>query len=255
MCMTIEHIKITHPLFELSQKQELAVRPFDQSEVHTFRKESGSLGSNPGGWYRDLSNDQRWYLKFYQEEDRTRMEHWADRCYQQAGLCVPQSSLFFCEEATLSFGSKEIQGSLPIPIETLQRHPDVRAGFLMDVYLNNWDVIGEFLDNMLFGTDGRIYRLDQGGCGPFRALRGMKPFRLSVQQEVNDMRNPTFDAGKIFQDITKEEIEAQSRHLLQILTDEFLIGTIRSLGFSVEIETLLEMTCLQRRDSLSSLIP
>ena len=66
----------------------------------------------------------------------------------------------------------------------MSKHPDVRAGFLADAWLANWDVVGLAADNIVTGPGKKAYRIDVGGSLIFRAQGKGKPFPPEVSETL-----------------------------------------------------------------------
>lgn len=64
----------------------------------------------------------------------------------------------------------------------------MQSGFAVDAWLGNWDVIGQSLDNLQVGEDGKAHRVDAGGSLEYRAQGEKKPFGTKVE-EIDTLRD------------------------------------------------------------------
>lgn len=191
-------------------------------------KISGPLGSVQGGWYKDTDNDTEYYIKFYKKEITAKLEYLANLVYLKLGVHVPEKRLDI-QDGHLAVISKKIGKGKRATKEEQRGHPDLVGGFVADAFLNNWDVVGEFFDNIVKDETGHLYRVDNGGIGPVRANEGRKNFAKNEIPELEDMRNPKFQAGFVFGEITSADIKVQSQILVEIITEQFLRDTILGL--------------------------
>ena len=122
------------------------------------------MGSMPGGVAVSKSNGKRYYVKRYKNQEQVRNEKVANAFYQAAGVRVP--------EVTYVVEDGQIVGVASVMIDGLTEGGNPRgvgAGFIMDSWLANWDVVGMDGDNLLTDSDGNAVRVDQGGALTTRA--------------------------------------------------------------------------------------
>jgi hypothetical protein len=144
------------------------------------KKLSGAKGGNEGGFY-ESKNGEQYYVKFYKDPDRVHTEHIANAIYNQLGLFAPQSGLLPHGgkegPGKLAYASKvmDLKGTLGEIGLTKSVAQEVLKGFVADVFLSNWDVVGANKDNIVIGADGKVIRIDNGSAIHFRALGEKKP--------------------------------------------------------------------------------
>lgn len=196
-----------------------------------LKKISGPLGSTEGGWYQDSETDVFYYVKFYKNETTAQLEYFANLVYQKLGVFVPEKTLDPID-GRLAVVSKKIGEGVRATKEEQQDHPDLVRGFVADAYLNNWDVVGEFFDNIVKDEAGHLYRVDNGGTGPVRANEGRKHFSVDAIPEIDDMRNRKFQAGYVFGNVTNEMIASQAQQFLAQVSEAFITDAIAGLDLA-----------------------
>ena len=246
---------------ELELDQGLKMTTVEQQEAQDLKvvaketrdgilaKISEQLGSNEGGWYENKETKERYYVKFYKNSDQARVEFIANAIYKKLGVHAVHSQLFEMN-GKLAIASEAIQQSVSVTKEEMQENADVKKGFVADAYLANWDVVGLVYDNIVKGSDGRAYRIDNGGSLIFRAQGGLKEFSADHIAEFKTMRHPNYPAGQVFRDITPKDIEAQSRHLVDSLSDETIEQIISDSGLQGDAAETIRDGLKGRRDWL-----
>lgn len=199
-----------------------------------LEKISERLGSNPGGWYEHQETHEKYYVKYYDKPDRARVEFIANAIYAQLGVPAAKSELFETDDGRLAIAAKEIPGTEAASGEKMRASEDVRSGFLADAYLANWDVVGLVNDNIVQGADGRMHRIDNGGALVYRAQGGLKNFSGSEIPELQTMLNPEYSAGKVFSELSQEEMREQAQLLVNKIDDAFIDQLIDQAGLSGE---------------------
>ena len=185
-----------------------------------LEKISGQKGSNEGGLFKDKHLETLHYVKWPNSEARAKLEALTALLYSYAEIPVPSVR-------TIKFQDKDavmsdwIDEAGPMTFEDMQKHPDVRAGFAVDAWLANWDVVGLQADNVVSGPGGKAYRIDVGGSLLFRAQGKGREFPAFVQ-EIETMRNPSISkqAGKVFGDLSSEEMAASAERVAAITDDQ-----------------------------------
>lgn len=197
--------------------------------VDTLKKVSERLGSNDGGWYEDSETGKKYYIKFYQNPDQARIEFVANAIYKKLGIKAVDSELLEFEQK-LAIASGEIPGAQSATKEEQQGSTDVRSGFIADAFLANWDVIGLVFDNVVKDENGNMYRIDNGGSLVFRAQGGDKEYSGSEIPELKNMLNPNYNAGKVFEGLTDEEMKRQATHLVNTLRESDIDEILEKSG-------------------------
>ena len=181
---------------------------------------SGKKGSNEGGLFKDKHLDSLHYIKWPNSETRAKMEALTALMYSHAEIPVPSVRVikFQDKDAVMS---DWIDDAAPMSFEEMSKHPDVRAGFLADAWLANWDVVGLAADNIVTGPGKKAYRIDVGGSMLFRVQGKGKPFPAEVS-EIETLRSPTIapQASKVFDDLTSAELVARAERIAAITDDQ-----------------------------------
>ena len=199
-----------------------------------------------------------------------------DRDYELAGIAVPNTELV------------KYKGSASTKSEWLPNagevsdwdHPDITNGFLVDVMLNNWDVIGMNNDNVI-SSEGKVYRVDNGGSLHFSSAGGntkMKGFHKSEWYKpsgsdftsanpegfteedfpylptIAAMQNPAYPAGKVFGNMSTEQYKGAAKALLNLsngkikrLVNESAVAADDRKGYEAD---KMVQTLIDRRDSI-----
>lgn len=169
-------------------------------ELKQFQQESGPMGSNPGGLYRDPEG-QQWYVKNPQTLDHARNEKLATELYKLAG--VPVADLRLTElNGKPAVASPIIEGSplRDIPDGLYGDTAHLRDHLPADAWLANYDAIGTGKDNVIVDFDWKAHRIDMGGALRYRAQGKPKADWGPVVKEFETMRDPKInaDAADVF---------------------------------------------------------
>ncbi len=191
---------------------------------------SGREGSNDGGWFTNES-DERFYVKFYPNTDRSRIEAIANEIYREVGLHVPETVVTEVD-GKVAFVSKEIKGLKTLSPSEMSNEQEVLSGFVVDAFLGNRDVGGSAFDNIMKSPDGHCWRVDNGGSLIFRARGEKKDFPSDSIIELDSMRNPMYPAGMVFENVSDDEMKSQAKMLVEKLTDERIIQIVDSSGLT-----------------------
>lgn len=136
-------------------------------------------GSNEGGFYKGSDGVDR-YVKLYDEEGKAECEHLANAVYRDLGLVAPESVLFE-HKGKVAFASVILPNAKTLRDvgHSAERSKKILEGFVADVLVGNWDVVGVGNnggdDNVVFLPDGRVARIDNGGSFLMKGLDGRKP--------------------------------------------------------------------------------
>lgn len=156
------------------------VLPAHDDAARVFFQQIGpQAGSNPGGLYMGRDGVRR-YAKFYENEERARVEHLAATLYRAHGIDVPKTALI-ARDGKTAIVSDIVQGETihalgGVDKLTGKQLETLFEGYMMDAFLANWDVLGASGDNIIVNAAmGRVYRIDNGGALIFRSQGGDKP--------------------------------------------------------------------------------
>lgn len=210
-------------------------------------------GSNPGGKFKDASGVE-WYCKFPENEDHAKAEILAASLYAAAGLSSQDAKLV-TQGGKIGIASKWIDVSKGSPSQ-LAGLDGAQAGFAVDAWLGNWDVVGMGYDNLQIGPDGKAHRIDAGGSLMYRAQGGKKVFGDSVI-EIDSLRDKSINAqaAAVFGSMTKADITASVAKLDKI-TDDQIIDIVMAHGpGDNEAKGKLAETLIARKQDLLEKYP
>jgi len=212
----------------------------------------GKFGSNSGGLKKD-SDGNLFYIK-HESSERSKSEVFATNIYKEAGINVPDVELINYN-GTLATKSKWLDNPIThtafsdSPPEQLLNSPDVKDGFFVDVLLGNYDVAGANYDNLV-ESNGRIYRVDNGGTFQHRAKstelkQNYHDWDGDYVEELSSMMDTQYNSGKIFSTMTDDDIKRASDNLLK-LTNSKIEAITENSGFS----DMDGVTLKKRRDNI-----
>ena len=138
-------------------------------------KVSGQAGSNPGGTYRGMDGVER-YVKHYETPDQVYSEIVANNIYRALKIDAPEGIMIESADGKISVANKIIKNSGTIADKglTKSKAKKVLDGFLADMLVKNWDVVGTASDNVVMTAKG-VARIDSGGALIYRARGARKP--------------------------------------------------------------------------------
>lgn len=221
--------------------------------IDGWSKIGGQLGSNNGGQYTDASG-QKWYCKFPPNADVARSEVLAAKLYAAAGIAGQDCKLVTLG-GKLGIASKWenlVQGS---PAD-LAKAGGTAAGFAVDAWLGNRDVIGMGYDNLQIDAKGNAVRVDAGGSLQYRAQGGKKEFG-PVVGEIDTLRDANFNpqAAAVFGKLTTADISA-SVAKVGAVSDEQIFDLVMKYGPGDDAnKELLVETLIARKDNLLEKFP
>jgi hypothetical protein len=151
----IPNENISNPLYDI-----------DPRIVQTWERESGPLGSNPGGLHTD-AHGNKYYVKAYSGangDDRTKNEKLTSELYKLAGVPVADIGLTNWKGRT-AIASPIIEGEKLDRFEP-REYPhikDLLEHFPADAWLSNYDVAGTHHNNVIVDYNNHAHRIDNGG--------------------------------------------------------------------------------------------
>jgi len=184
--------------------------------VNTVKQLGGSTGAR---LVKD-SKGKQWVAKGGGSPGHAKNEYHANKVYDAMGVSVPDSH-FYQQELHTEYKSPgeykplaELKGE-----QREQALATIRERFVADAMLGNWDVVGQDEDNILVHTldPSDVLRVDNGGTFDYRAQGGDKGDAWNGDlKELDTMRSVTKGpAGKIFSEVTDEDIQKQGHALLK----------------------------------------
>ena len=211
-------------------------------------------GSNPGGKFKDPSG-QEWYCKFPKDSDTAKSEVLAAKLYALAGLSA-QDCMLVSKGGKTAIATKWVNIQKAPSPSALAAADGALAGFAVDAWLGNWDVVGLAFDNLQIGPDGKAHRVDAGGSLEYRAQGEKKPFGPKVD-ELETLR----DAGKnaqaaaVFKGMTKADMTASAAKVLAI-SDVAIRAMVNQYGpGDAAAKAKLAETLIARKKDIAAKFP
>lgn len=164
--------------------------------------DNGTGSTQGAGIYQGIDGIDR-YVKPYKDPSRSSCEKLACLIYRDAGVGAPYATTFDLNGKT-AFASEIANGKLLGEMTlTPQLANKILDGFVADVFLANWDVIGLSKDNIIVSPQGTPIRIDNGGSLLFRAMEtsGRKPDDSleSINEWYNFSSNANTQYKNVFQ--------------------------------------------------------
>lgn len=152
----------------------------------------------------------------------------AAQLYAAAGLAA-QDAMLVTKDGKVGIASKWVSVSKGAPA-ALAKAEGTQAGFAVDAWLANWDVVGMAYDNLQVGPDGKAYRIDAGGSLTYRAQGGKKAFGATVG-EIDSMRDAKINAqsAAVFGSMTEADITASVAKVAAI-SDQTIRAIVEAHG-------------------------
>lgn len=192
--------------------------------IDNLKQTGEATGSQEGGFYEDIATGDKLYVKMaaknpdgtIHDPNRIRSEFLAANLYRLFGVDFPVTRLVMDSNGqAVGVASKIMPGAKNITIENLKAgegpngpitQADIDAfaeNSIIDMYLANWDVVGEgAAGNLMQLPGGRIVRIDPGGALEYRAMAkpdgsDKKPFG-AVVSETSTMWHGQHASGQAF---------------------------------------------------------
>ncbi|CRX37546.1 protein-tyrosine phosphatase family protein [Estrella lausannensis] len=216
-----------HPLPKPQLPPEGALFPEMFKDIKLL---NASIGGSTGAKLVE-SGGKKYVQKEGGKEGHITAEYNANKAYKALGIKVPEVKLYN-KVNSAAIGGEHAADAKPVMLASFvdnavsldkylnsanpkQREEvlkKIRANFVADALLANWDVIGLAMDNILVTQDGTPVRIDNGSAFEFRAQGGIKPGGFSDKAtEIDSMRDAKISANgaAIFGGITNQEIVDQ----------------------------------------------
>lgn len=181
----------------------------------------GNLDGNIGALlYQDSKTGKKYVLKKGASAGNIREEALADLLYEASGIKIPESRLYQTPEgpvkvATYLENAKSLAEAYSNSDETGQQQlrNKVSEGFVIDALLDNFDVIGLEMNNILVGENGEVFRVNTGASFRYNAQGEFKndtPYKSwnPSPMALWTLRDPEINpnAALIFADLNIYEI-------------------------------------------------
>ena len=183
------------------------------------------LGGSSGAQLVQDSRGRLWVRKYGAHERQVIQEHLSHELYRAAGIDAPASKLYRDPSGRLFLIAEYVEGRRLSELggevleNAIQR---LRAGFVMDALLENYDVVGLERDNILVRADGRVVRVDNGGTFSNRARGSPKSYDASLQSLWSLRGRPLLNgqvyestATELFAPIDLQELLRQMHRVLE----------------------------------------
>ena len=183
------------------------------------------LGGSSGAQLVQDSRGRLWVRKYGAHERQVIQEHLSHELYRAAGIDAPASKLYRDPSGRLFLIAEYVEGRRLSELggevleNAIQR---LRAGFVMDALLENYDVVGLERDNILVRADGRVVRVDNGGTFSSRARGSPKSYDASLQSLWSLRGRPLLNgqvyestATELFAPIDLQELLRQMHRVLE----------------------------------------
>ena len=201
--------------------------------------------------------------------DQLKEEVLSDALYTAIGNAEPSFNIHVPafevvnEEGRLSRVSAFIEGKGMDNAVTSQQKEQIKAGFVVDAFLANWDVV----ENLWLGGNGTIYRVDNGGALRYRALGTLKPTTGSydINSATSDLYtlrgirspgNPTLPistrGAEFYGDLKESQILGQISKL--VCLQDIILRTVEDYHARYNINNIaqLKLNLLTRLESLKT---
>jgi hypothetical protein len=210
-------------------------------------------GSNAGGKFKDADGVE-WYCKFPGDEDTAKAEVLAAKLYAATGT-EGQDAKLVSKDGKLGIASRWVNVKKGSAAE-LAKSKGAHAGFAVDAWLANWDVVGLELDNLQLDEKGHAVRVDAGGSLMYRAQGGKKAFGDNVT-ELDSLRDAKINpqSAAVFSNMTDADITASVARVAKI-PDSTIRKIVMNSGFGDEQSRKdLANTLIARKNDLIAKYP
>lgn len=207
-------------------------------------------GSNPGGKFVDQDGVE-WYCKFPKDDDIAKSEVLASKLYGAAGV-AGQDAKLVTKDGKLGIASKWTDVTAASAAQ-LAKADGAAAGFAVDAWLGNWDVVGLEYDNLQLDSAGKAVRVDAGGSLEYRAQGGKKTFGDNVL-EIDSLRDAAINpqSAKVFGKLTEADITASVAKVLSVSNSQiYALVNAYGPGTSADKKKLAETLIARKADLLA----
>jgi hypothetical protein len=189
------------------------------SSISDVQKIKGLGGSTGASLVQDSAGNL-YVMKKGNSAGHLLEESAADSAYNDLGADVPPHKVYDTPSGPVKLakfvdGQTLAQAQAKDPVKAEQAATSLRRHFAADAVLGNWDVVGLEADNVLISTNGKTYRIDNGGSLRYRAQGGLKKEFSEYPDEIFSMRNHSINpqAAKVFSKVSGRELAGQARSI------------------------------------------
>ncbi len=246
---------------------------FDEALLDgNLTKVGEQAGTQPGGIHIDNASGKKYYVKYPVENGKPasniiKNEFMAAVLYRELGVSMPEPRLVGNDAGEIvGIASEMLPNSKMItPKQFAELPDDVQIEFsrhaLIDMYLGNWDVVGNAPNfNLMLLPNGHVARIDPGGALIYRAQGGLKDLDAMNKDvaELKTMLDPKNTSGEVLGiklgGLSPEEfVQAQKSAAQAIFSlDQKDIGAmVDGLEFTGDAGTQIKNFLSARRDILT----
>lgn len=229
----------------------------------TSMKTGGKLGSNEGSSFTISTEHgpESWYVKYATEEEAAHIwtEKISDDIYRLFDIPVPETRIVKVE-GSYGHASKWLDGEHK-GVSEVKALETWNKGFLVDALMANWDIPYAPDRNAFVGSDGHVYRLDNGGALLFNATGKRKAPEL-FSEEVRELQRGS-DHSRLglgmrqeYPGLTDDNVREQAQLMQELLTDEKIDEIVEGARLSKNDRDKLKQTLKLRRDyTLRTILP
>ncbi|MBF0350897.1 MAG: NUDIX domain-containing protein [SAR324 cluster bacterium] len=213
-------------------------------------------GSNPGGKFINKYTGKVYYGKFYANTMQAKSEILAQNIASAFGLEAPKSRIISVMPPpglihNAGTGRRMLlltdyeEGLTSIDLrgkKTWNQNNELAKHHIVAGLVENWDVVGLSMDNLLQNKDGKFIVIDSGGSFRFRAQGGPKAygpdpsaFDTLLNLSMNHQSASVF--GPVFNEFTKKNAKQYVNQLTK-LTDTKLKALCKEAGFGTDTELI-----------------
>lgn len=197
--------------------------PQSLDNLEEVRKLGGSTGAK---LVRDPDSGKLFVMKKGADGPHLEEEMLADSLYRAAGVDVPEFRRYLDSGGRPVKLAEFIDGDLLSDLPANKRREafkKLQEDFGLDAFLANWDVGGMNLDNIIVDSNGKVWRIDNGGSLRFRAQGAKKDPKVfnAFSEDLWTMREDGNVASSIFKEMDWDQIE---QSLTKIDFDKILDG-------------------------------
>jgi hypothetical protein len=208
-------------------------------------------GSNDGGVYTHKPSNQKYYVKFPDNEEQARVEVATADIYKSMGIKTLSPVVKHVDgktavvtkwqdDAKSLTSPKEYHSAMQDPVHAdhlaLMHHGAIITG--------NRDIVGLDYNNVMkHKTTGELISADQGGSMHFRAMGGPKEFKSNIA-DVHSFQNEAYPSGRVFSKLDRSTLKNAAAKL-HTLTDDTIDSIMKKHGLEAHAQTIKD-----RRDML-----
>src|ERR1035437_3146711 len=193
----------------------------DVVDASKWTKQSGALGSNPGGAYID-ADGKKWYVKESKSNAHALNEVLSAKLYEAAGAAVLPYKLAYLGPDKFGTATPWMKNEGNIDLSSDTDKQAAHQDFAVHAWLANWDAMGTDNTNLAWvkwPDSIKMTAMDVGGSLIYRAQGGEKGNKFTnVANEWDSMRNPNVakNCGPVFKNMTPQELVDSAKKVASV---------------------------------------